>query len=162
MVPKSPHRAGICLIACSATKATTAQAAGRLYTGDLFRKSLRWAQGCTTFRAVYVLSAHHGLVDLAQVIEPYDLALCNVSQTQRRIWAARVGEQLLELVDLDHDNVTALAGRHYTDELSLHLQRRAPGVVLHRPLAGLGIGEQKTWLKRELARLERAPAEGRA
>jgi hypothetical protein len=120
----------------------------------LFTKSLRWAEA-SGFDAVKVLSARHGLVDIDQVIEPYDTALPRFTPMQRREWAAGVAERLLQVIGQRNGaaEVCALAGRHYTDELALHLQRRSPATRFHRPMAGLGIGEQKAWLKRELLAL---------
>ena len=139
----------VCVIACSASKALTAMPARHLYTGDLFRKSLRWAEASRRFDAIKVLSAKHGLVDIEQMIKPYDTALHAMEFTARRAWAASVAHALVQQL-ADRAEVVALAGQLYTEGLALHLQVLAPTVAFNRPLAGMGIGEQKAWLKRQL------------
>lgn len=142
------HRA-VCVIACSASKASGAMPARYLYTGDLFQKSLRWAEASRRFDAIKVLSAKHGLVDIEQMITPYDTALHSMGFTARRAWAASVAHALVQQL-ADRAEVVALAGQLYTEGLVLHLQVLAPNVGFSRPLAGMGIGEQKAWLKKQL------------
>jgi len=140
-----------CLIACSGTKAAAASPAADLYQGDLFSKSLAWArrQGCTE---VAILSAKHGLVPLDQLVEPYDESLVKATLAQRRRWAEGVLASLQQRWPLVAQacEVTLLAGRRYTEPLIELIREAAPGTLIRRPLAGLGIGQQKAWLANQL------------
>jgi len=139
-----------CLIACSATKAPVAAPAASLYRGDLFRKALAWAQR-GGFTEVAVLSAKHGLVPLHQVVEPYDDSLTSATMLERRRWAARVLASLQQRWPLaEACEVTLMAGRLYTEPLVALLMAAAPRTHVRRPLAGLGIGQQKAWLANRL------------
>lgn len=139
-----------CLIACSATKAPVAAPAASLYRGDLFQKSLAWAQR-EAYTEVAILSARHGLLPLHQVVEPYDDSLTTTPMLERRRWAARVLASLLERWPLaEACEVTCLAGRRYTEPLVALLMAAAPRTQVRRPLAGLGIGRQKAWLAHHL------------
>jgi hypothetical protein len=153
------EKTAVCLIACSASKAEVPCAARLLYTGDLFRKSLQWAEACACFDSIMVLSAKHGLVDVDRVIEPYDTSLQTFDASERRRWASSVAKALLLRWPAGTVELVALAGRHYTEELALHLQLSAPRVLFSRPLAGMGIGQQKAWLKRALDAVQRAGVE---
>lgn len=56
-----------------------------------------------------------------------------------------------QLVD-GRGEIVALAGRDYTDDLAAWLSANAAAVRVERPMAGMGIGQQKAWLKRQLAK----------
>jgi hypothetical protein len=140
----------VCLIACSGTKLDEAAPARDLYQGDLFRKSLLWSQTRERFDSTFVLSAKHGLLALDKVIEPYNLTLNNMAAADRRAWACGVASDLvahLASVQADRIRVVALAGRLYVEGL-IELLRGTRNVEVERPLMGLGIGQQKAWLKR--------------
>lgn len=143
----------ICLIACSATKAKMTCCARDLYQGDLFRKSLRWAEASQRFDEIFILSAMYGLVKRGDVLSPYDASLARMRPQERAQWARDVAGRLRRAVDvgraLPHE-VVLLAGKDYADDLSVALQLTLPSVGVSRPLAGLGIGQQKAWLKRNM------------
>jgi hypothetical protein len=138
-----------CLIACSRTKAPVAAPAASLYRGDLFQKSLTWAQR-EDYTEVAILSARHGVVPLHQVVEPYDDSLTTATMLQRRRWAAHVLATLQEHWLAEACEVTFMAGRRYTEPLVALLMAAAPRTQVRRPLAGLGIGQQKAWLAHRL------------
>ena len=140
-----------CLIACSGTKAATAAPAAQIYHGDLFVKSLAWAR-CQRFVEVAILSAKHGLVPLNQMVEPYDESLVKAILAKRRRWAEGVLASVQQRWPLVAQacEITLLAGRRYTEPLIEMVQEAAPSTLIRRPLAGLGIGQQKAWLANQL------------
>lgn len=146
------NKLAVCLIACSAVKARHPMRAEDLYQGDLFRKSLAWARLTGRFQEILVLSAKHGVVQLEQVVEPYNMTLNDVGTEDRRLWAQVVARDLMNRFSASDVPIefVALAGRSYMEELSLELQVVMPSAELSRPLTGLGIGEQKAWLKKAL------------
>ena len=135
--------APVFLVACVGQKGEAAAPAADLYTSDWFRKARAYveSQGGTWF----ILSALHGLVDPGQVIEPYNVTLNNMPAGERRAWGARLAEQLAARIPADQP-VVFLAGRNYRDPLASWAGDRATV-----PMQGLGIGEQKAWLKARCA-----------
>ena len=90
----------VVLVACSKSKAPAAARARDLYTGGLFRLSVRYAESRGLPWAV--LSAKHGLLDPDQVVEPYSHSFSKSAREDkadegyRREWSAKVGAQLRE------------------------------------------------------------------
>ncbi len=133
------------LVACVGQKRPAPARARDLYQSDWFRKARAYAeaQGGRWF----ILSAQHGLVSPASIIEPYDLTLADMKAADRRAWAARVVAQLAAKIG-PRTPVVMLAGRFYREPLAAWAGDRATA-----PMEGLGIGEQKAWLARQLAEL---------
>ena len=131
------------LVSCSAQKLSHAAPARELYCSPLFRLSLRLSeQDCDK---TYVLSAKYELVELDQVIEPYDLVLSKLSKRQREAWGNRVASKILSrhgaaaiVLFAGHDYMIALRwGMAGTD------QNR-----IQDPLKGMMIGERLSFLKK--------------
>lgn len=150
----------IFLISCSSAKLPHAATARELYSAStLFRKSLAYAELRATPRcSIYVVSAKHHLVELDQVVEPYELSLMSLSPTERDQWGRRVWAQIVlrHRVRLD---VCMLAGVEYANAIRgarllaakpTNTQDRLP---FELPLAGMQIGERLRWLTVEIDRL---------
>jgi hypothetical protein len=156
----------ITLVGCSAAKLTRPAPARDLYTGDLFGKARALAEA--TSDRWYILSAKHHLVHPDQVLAPYDQQMPTHVQDAKH-WADLVDSNLrCNSADLttgsfhgmnDPDDriglgawlmsgrsaeVTLLAGAAYCQYLVPYLERLR--ITLHRPLVGLGIGQQKSRL----------------
>lgn len=141
--PSAPYELGV--IACSASKRSVATAASDLYTGALFRLALAVAR--RHCRRVRILSAKHGAVRLETVLEPYDASLVSLPKHLVAIWGARVGREL-----------EAWKGRPVLCLASAPYWRPVYGAgTWHRPLVGLGIGQQKARLA-ELLEATSVPA----
>lgn len=146
------------VIPCSGAKLDRPAPAGELYVGSWHRLA-RQAGDALAARAggrVLILSALHGLLELDQLVEPYDLTIAQLERRPRageidphpggsRELGERVARQLLEL---DVDLAVALAPRSYASVLTnAAIHARVP--VL-RPLEGLaGVG----WQRQRLAAL---------
>lgn len=138
--------ARIGLIGCSKTKLAHAAPAADLYQGQLFKLCRRWMEQRLPGRWA-ILSAQHGLVLPGQVLEPYDLAVSQMSRLERLAWGERVraqlidrwGERTIYRVLAGYDYVHALDGlpmvenpiRHWTE------QRRWAG--MRKPQMGIGV-----------------------
>jgi hypothetical protein len=133
--------ATVALIACSASKLSTAAAALELYTGDFFTKAAAFAARFLDGAAV--LSAKHGLLAADDVVAPYDHKLGG--RREQRAWAAKVIEQLRASYDADVTTFVLFAGKAYAAELE------ASDLNTLNPLRGLGLGDRKGWLKAALA-----------
>ena len=95
----------------------------------------------------FILSAQYGLVHPDEMIAPYDLTLNTMPVADRRQWASRVLTQLEQHLN-GIRSVTFLAGRRYREFLEPSLRSR--GLVVSIPMEGLRIGEQLSWLTREI------------
>ena len=133
----------IALISCVSKKRTTRARAAELYTSPLFRLNLQYARKLKP-DAIFILSAKHGLLDLDDEVEPYNVTLNKMDVGQRMAWASKVIRQLQKHCDLRYDHFIILAGERYRRYLLPHL------VSYEIPLKGLPIGKQLQYLKRQL------------
>lgn len=129
----------VALISCVSLKADTPQKAKDLYLSPLFKKCYAYSQYIQADK-VFILSALHGLVSEDQVIAPYNITLNTMNAKDRRIWAAKVIKQINDL-ELGDVQFTILAGNRYREYLVPHLKN------VSVPMAGLGIGQQLSFLK---------------
>lgn len=132
----------IVLISCASEKLPHKAKAADLYISPLFEKSLQYARRLKSDH-IFILSAKHGLLDLDQVIEPYDLTLNPMPVAQVKAWAIRVLGQLKQRADLRNDHFIFLAGVKYRKYLAPHLASYAI------PMEGLTIGKQLQYLTRK-------------
>ncbi len=130
------------LVACVGQKLPHPARAGQLYQSDWFRKARAYVtiQGGRWF----ILSALYGLVAPSRMIDPYNLTLADMSAAERRAWGERVSVQLASQIG-PRTPVVILAGRLYREPLAAWAGSRATV-----PMEGLGIGEQKAWLARQI------------
>lgn len=133
----------IVMVACCGQKLDRAAPAEDLYTSDLFRKSRAWAERFGVYW--FILSAKHGVVAPGQVIKPYDETLNDMDPHELAMWGKRVSYQWGESDRWGKGRrpVVVLAGSRY--------RRWCDGRGWHVPMAGLGIGHQKAWLKAQLS-----------
>jgi len=131
----------IALVSCVKTKANKALPACDLYISSWFTKakSLVERQGIDWF----ILSAEHGLVDPKTVIAPYERTVNKMGVADRREWAAKVIEQMSEVLP-EADEIIILAGNRYRENLMPYLCDRFPKVSV--PMEGLTSGRQLNWL----------------
>lgn len=134
----------IVLIACGKRKQPRGVRAEDLYTGSLFKMSLRYAKSLSP-DMIFILSAKHGLLDLGREIEPYDSTLNNISTAEIRTWSADVVARLRERADLCQDRFIFLAGDRYRRFIIPHLR------FVEIPMEGLRQGEQLQFLKKQIS-----------
>lgn len=147
------------LIGCGKSKLDRPAPASQLYTGQLFRKSLAYAEaelGQRRDGEIYVLSAQYGLSALGDELQPYDLTLARMSRDDRAAWGWDVAGVMHEVGLLDEEReFVFLAGRTYVDALQEGLRQvmRETGInslTCQAPLHGLGLGERLAWLTDQL------------
>ena len=129
----------VVVVACCGPKLMGPAPAEDLYISDLFKKARTYAERSGRW---FILSALHGLLDPSMVIAPYDVTLKQMPAAKRREWGRRVRDQM-ESAGLIGLPLIALAGADYVEPL------RAAGLTVEQPMKGLGIGEQKRWLKKQ-------------
>jgi hypothetical protein len=133
------------LVACSRRKADRPVPARELYVSPLFRAARAYAERRYGPERWFILSARHGLVHPDQVLAPYDLRLRQLTAAEREAWGYRVAVELTDRFPAG----TVLwfhAGALYRTAIA--------DVVAHQvraPLAGLDIGQQLGWYRRQRA-----------
>lgn len=136
------QRKVLVVIACSGKKLDRPAPARELYVGSLFKMALAAAER-TPDAHVVILSGKHGLVEVDQVLEPYEQRI----DSRGAITPPVVLRQLQQLRDrVGFDRVVALCGSAYTFVLRQVCQWDR--LELERPLAHLGIGLQQQFLSR--------------
>jgi hypothetical protein len=136
--------ASIGLIACTKSKSAKTSPAALLYQSPLFRKSLLYSLGHSD--RTYILSAKHGVLQLDDLIEPYEVSMKHLNSAQRAEWAVKVSLKLTELIK-PGDIVHLLAGLDYSRPLLPTLQRI--GCKVTSPLSGKSLGHRISWLRLE-------------
>jgi hypothetical protein len=123
----------VTIVGCGKAKASTARCARELYTGSLFRAALQHAEA--TSDIVFIVSAKHGLLELDQIVEPYDVALGRGSAAHA--WGRGVLDALNRAIGHWRRQVTVLAGGAYADALGLALLGKH-----FEPLSGMTFGRR--------------------
>jgi hypothetical protein len=107
---------------------------------------LQYAKEVIRADKIFILSALHGLLNLSDEIEPYNLTLNDMAVAKRKAWAEEVLKSLRENADIEKDEFVFLAGERYRQFLIPFLKNYSI------PMQGLKIGMQLQWLTKELAK----------
>jgi hypothetical protein len=128
------------LVGCVKAKLSEPSRVEDLYTSTLFRGRRAYVR--RTCDRWFVLSAKYGLLDLDEVIAPYDETLTRQSVSARRAWSATVLRQLEQRLGALSGQVFEVhAGAAYRDfGVAEGLTRR--GATVEVPAAGLLQGQQ--------------------
>lgn len=129
----------IVLISCSSKKKNEPAPAYKLYDSTLFNKSLKYANSLDPDK-IFILSAKYHLLEIEEIIKPYDVTLNNMGIAARKEWADKVVNQLKDKTDLDNDLFVILAGKKYREHILSYLEK------FDIPMKGLGIGQQLQYL----------------
>jgi hypothetical protein len=132
----------VILVGCVKLKQDRPAPAKDLYRSTLWQRRRRYAEasGCLWL----ILSAKYGLLDPEKRIQPYDLALGQLSAKERRSWGDQVVRQL-------EDRLGAIAGTTFEVHAGApYVRSIEPGIVqsggrISAPLAHLGQGKQLAW-----------------
>jgi hypothetical protein len=141
----------IILVSCVSQKLNHPAPARELYISDWFKKARAYAENeIAEGRASqwFILSAKHGALLPCNVVAPYDTDLSSMHNHLRRDWALKALKQIWWLGLKGEIEVEILAGVRYREFLIGDLERRYSRVTV--PMAGMGIGQQKQWLKRQV------------
>ena len=134
------------LVSCTKSKRNYSCSAKEMYwPSELFRRAYDYCS--KHYDYVAILSARYGLLLPDEKIDPYDLALKAMSDSEQIKWAERVLAQLNSKLPLrDISNVFFHAGLAYRAHLTRMLEGR--GIQCIAPLEHLGFGEQTAWYAR--------------
>lgn len=153
--PADAHDRIACVVGCGKSKRLEPATARDMYTSPLFRKSLELAEllGDRTF----VASAAKCLLELDELVTPYEVALQSKGKAWREDWArVVVGElEARALGSASRLLVVLLMGATYADPIVAEIERRrANGSPrFARPtvlMSGLEVGERLQFLNRAI------------
>jgi cytoplasmic iron level regulating protein YaaA (DUF328/UPF0246 family) len=139
----------IYLVSCVSSKADRPCQARDLYQSEWFRRAKRYVESKGT--TWYILSAEHGVLKPDDLVAPYERTLNKMPVSERRQWAERVRQTLTSLI-APESQVVVLAGKPYREFLMPYLRSMASRVDV--PMEGLRIGEQLSWLGKQLVQVE--------
>jgi len=135
----------ICFVSCVGKKTSVSAAAKDLYQSDWFIKARSFVES-KGFQW-FILSAKYGLVHPDKAIAPYDKTLNTMSSYDRLEWAKRVLIQIDDTIP-ETSLFIFLAGRKYRENLLDPLKAKGSEIII--PMEGLGIGQQLSWLNRNV------------
>lgn len=133
----------IVLISCASKKLSKKARAEELYISTLFKLNLNYAKKLKPDR-IFILSAKHGVLELDDEINPYNVTLNNMPAEDRKYWTNGIIKQLKSKYDLKNDHFIILAGYKYRQYLISKL------TSYEIPLKGLPIGKQLQYLKKHI------------
>ncbi|EGQ3439675.1 hypothetical protein H4N34_000656 [Staphylococcus pseudintermedius] len=135
----------IVFISCVKSKLNRQTTAENLYKSDLFRKQLKYAKQITTKDdRIYILSAKYGVLELDDIVSPYELTLNNMNKLKRKQWAYKCVKQLQEKEIDFKDMAIFLTGKPYSQYLSqLFPNKEFP---LNDLSFGMRLKQLKEWL----------------
>ena len=133
----------IIFLSCVKSKQKCRCRAEEMYVSDLFKKSLIYAKQQKP-RKIYILSALYGLLELDDIITPYEKTLLKMSEAERKKWACKVFKQMRDKnIDFNEEAVF-LCGYQYRKYLSPKFKKSVA------PLGNLGIGKQLAFYKENI------------
>ncbi|MCE5797984.1 hypothetical protein JL773_11135 [Staphylococcus pseudintermedius] len=135
----------IVFISCVKSKLNQQTTAENLYKSNLFRKQLKYAKQITTKDDhIYILSAKYGVLELDDIVSPYELTLNNMNKLKRKQWAYKCVKQLQEKEIDFKDKAIFLTGKPYSQYLSqLFPNKEFP---LNDLSFGMRLKQLKGWL----------------
>lgn len=131
-------------ISCVKSKRKTKAKARDMYISPLFRYSLKYALSLTSENKIYILSAKYGLLKLDEVINPYELTLNTMNESEKKKWAYKVYFQMKKHgINFDEEAVF-LTGKNYRKYLMTKFSNATA------PLKNLGLGMQLSFYKNNI------------
>lgn len=133
----------ILLLSCVKGKLDTPASAQELYSkSPTFQKTLKYGKSLE-YDKIYILSALHHLVELDEILEPYDKTLKKMSKFEKERWGHIVLKQMKdEGINIREDYFIFLTGQEYMDPISKFI----PSKNIEMPMKGLRMGERMKWL----------------
>ncbi|MCA1576390.1 MAG: hypothetical protein LC794_03380 [Acidobacteria bacterium] len=132
----------VVLISCSKSKLAKKAPARDLYTGNLFRKAVSWAE--KQDYTWYVVSALYGLVHPDHSLEPYDFTLKQLRARERESWAHMVVAAELTKHVSKGSHAILIMPQLYRRYIETELRKAS--ITSENPVEHLAIGKQIKWL----------------
>lgn len=135
----------IVFLSCVKSKRNVSCRSEEMYVSDLFKKSLQYARSLNPDH-IYILSAKYGLLELDDVIDPYELTLKTMSEKDRKVWAYKVCKQFESKGGNYNEKAVFLCGLPYRKYIMTKFHDR------EIPCEGLGLGDQLQFYKKAITR----------
>ena len=136
--------AKIALIGCTSSKKDMACKAVDMFSPSAyFNLRLEYCKK-NNYDKIFILSSKCGLLDLNEIIEPYDFSLQAAPKEYKKEWSDKVLNDLKEKTDIQDDEYILLAGDAYTKNIKKSLKHT------YNPVEGLRIGKQLHFFKQYL------------
>ena len=133
----------IVFISCVKTKRKIKIEAKNMYISDYFKKSLSYAKTLNP-KKIYILSAKYGILELNEVIKPYNKTLNKMNKVERKKWGEKCYNQLKNK-DIDlKQRFIFIGGKKYREFLQEKLEKTEV------PMEGMGFGEQLSFMKKTI------------
>lgn len=127
----------IYIIACGKEKSHHPIKARQMYTGSYFKSCLKYAESQSSDN-IYILSAKYGLIELDEIIEPYDMLITdNDAVSVNYVRYQAINDNLLR------KDITMLGGKKYVSFVSKIWES------VNHPLKG-GLFAQISWMSNEV------------
>jgi len=136
----------IVLLSCVKRKLDVASPAQELYSkSPTFSKALQYSKSLNPDKR-YILSAQYHLVEMDEILEPYDKTLNTMSKFEKERWGHIVLKQMKEKgINIREDYFIFLVGREYMDPIAKFI----PSKNIEMPMKGLSMGERMKWLNEQ-------------
>lgn len=120
----------IALVACVKEKSSSPCEVGKMYLSKDFQNWLTFARDWGA-DLIFVLSGKHGLLNLTDMIEPYDFNLNDQLSSYRVAWSDNVIRSLSMRCDLKEDEFLLLSNKIYAEFLIPHFGKVEMPLVIH-------------------------------
>lgn len=101
----------IALVACVKNKLDHPAKASEMYIGDDFKSWMEYAQSQADL--IFIVSGKYGLLELDDIITPYDVNLNNATIDERKEWSKKVVNKLSNFCELKKDRFILLTNPSY-------------------------------------------------
>lgn len=134
----------VLLVGCVKRKLERRAAAKELYTSPLWAGRRAYAEA--SGNPWLILSAMHGVIEPEVQLDPYDLALTELTASERQAWGEHVVRALEHRFGALAGTIFEIhAGQVYRDAIEPAIL--ASGAQLRAPLRGLPLGAQLAWYR---------------
>lgn len=134
----------IAIISCGKNKAKIKAKARDLYLGSSFKMGLSFALKHFDDKNIYILSAKHGLLKLDQEIEPYEKSLIKAGESEKKLFALKIIDQIKTTFDRD-DEIYFFVSYEYIKYVLTHIEQK-----FLLPLKNKRQGFQRKYFKEEI------------
>lgn len=149
-IPLDTTDTTLVIAGCGEAKADSATEAKNMYTSGYFSLKRSLGEYADHYR---IVSAEHGLLNPARVIEPYNTEWSDLSDAEQAALVSEIVsdlEPLLETVD----KVIFLAGQTYRYPIIDALDAKTYNITIHEPFeATVGYQDQMSFMSTECDRL---------
>lgn len=83
----------IAIIGCGKRKRKTSCEASQMYTGSLFRLTLKYCK-LKKYNKILIISAKYGLLSLTDIIHPYNKEITDLSKQEHKKWILKVNYKI--------------------------------------------------------------------